>query len=798
MIFNLGGVELNTEQFSVTRDGQPISVEPKVFDLLVFLIRHRDRLITRDQLFDELWPDRVVSENVLSNEIKLARAVLGDDGNQQKYIRTVRGRGYQFVGEVQEIDSTISPAAAAANDAPLPESVAEVPATGAPAAGSVRLNPRSLMFFAVFLIAAVFAVFWLTDSREPADESAAAVSSDPAVEVPVNLRPKTIAILPFDNRSNLEEDGFFVDGFHDDLISQVSQIRELSTISRTSVMTYRDSSKSVRTIGEELDSGIIIEGGVQRSGEQVRINVQMIDAARDEHLWAETYTRKLSAENLFTIQSEIAFAVAGNLLAVLSNQEKQDIAKVRTQNINALEAYFRGRVSAGLATTAGYAEATEHFQEAVNLDPNFAEAHAQLALALLDRVSFSHAPYVVPGNYDTESAESAIQQALDLDPELSEAYEALAALEYNRRNLPAVEQAYEQALKLKPGNASALRKFGILKSLWFSHQGQQALTLLQAAKRLDPQNHRTLTNLGMALESLQRFDEARETFHAAIAIEPNYARAYYELAWLYHASLYQHDQAVAAFLRFRLLDPDTPWNLLELATAYDDLGVRDQAMALYMRHVDSNPDDVYSHLARVRLHLLRGDQEQANRVVEKMYARFFGTYYELDAMMTGFYLHQGDPELAIERIETTHPSVTSADSLDLDDKDWNDNQLFKLAIVYATALHQTGQEERAAPLTRKIFEFLPSMTRHRWVGFQTLDTWLHVAMGNEERAIQSIREWRAIGGRVDLTQHRMVPDSMFDLPEFQAINNEILAELAEQRANLARMEAAGELAPIPE
>ena len=112
-------------------------------------------------------------------------------------------------------------------------------------------------------------------------------------------------------------------------------------------------------------------------------------------------------------------------------------------------------------------------------------------------------------------------------------------------------------------------------------------------------------------------------------------------------------------------------------------------------------------------------------------------------------------------------------------------------------MHLVDDQAKAAPLTEKILEILPTKSRHRWGGVQTLDTWLHAAMGNEESAIQSIREWRAIGGRMDLTTHRMVPESLFEHPDFQAINNEILAELAELRANLARMEAAGELAPLP-
>ena len=144
-------------------------------------------------------------------------------------------------------------------------------------------------------------------------------------------------------------------------------------------------------------------------------------------------------------------------------------------------------------------------------------------------------------------------------------------------------------------------------------------------------------------------------------------------------------------------------------------------------------------------------------------------------------------------METNYPELVSADPAIV-----TDPREFKLAMVYATALHLSGKTEQAAPMAKKILELLPSKSRHRWNGIQTLDTWLHVAMGDNEKAMQSLREWRDFGGRMDLTKHRMVPDSLFDNPEFQALNNEILAELAEQRARLARMEAAGEIAPIPE
>ena len=777
MIFQCSGVELDTERFSITREGKPVSVEPKVFDLLVFLMSHRDQLVTRDQLLDELWPGRVVHDNVLSNDIKLARAVLGDDGEQQKCIKTIRGRGYQFVGEVREIDSTISLTDAPANDTPSP----------APVAGSSLFQPRLLVVFVVLLFAVVLAIIWPREPTESADESSAVLSSDAIVLEPVKIRPKTIAILPFANRSNLEQDAFFVDGFHDDLITQVSQIKDLSTISRTSVMTYRDSSKSLRSIGNELGSAIIIEGGVQRAGDQVRINVQMIDAVKDEHLWAETYTRKLSAENLFTIQSEIVQAVAAQLEAVLSPQEQENVTRMPTQNTAALEAYFRGLASFHLTTSEDVNQAIAHFQRAIELDPDFAEAHALLGMAFLAKIDFGGLP--VKGQIAL--AEPVIERALKLSPELSEAYEALALLERNKGDITATEAAYEKAIEFNPNNADALRGFAYFKTSRLG-QHEQALAVLNKARLVDPQNPHTLVLLGIILVEIDRFEEALASYNAAIGSAPDFFLAYWGLGNLYHQKFYQHDQAIKAYRRFYFLDPDTSWVHLYLANAYEDLGLPNEAERFYYLYLESYQEGILPDIARVRLQLVRGEREQVNRVFEEIKENFGGKERWIDVMLSGFDLHQGKPALVIERIESVYPELVSADPDIVSNPEW-----FELALVYVTALHQSSKSEQAAPMTKRILEVLPEKSRHRWNGIQTLDTWLHVAMGNEERAIRSIREWREIGGRVDLTKHRMVPNSLFDNPEFQALNNEILAELAEQRANLARMEAEGELAPIP-
>ena len=747
MIFQCSGLEFDTDSFAVRSEGKTVPVTPKVFDLLIFLMRHRDRLVTREELFDELWSGRVVSDNVLSNEVKLARAVLGDDGEQQKYIKTIRGRGYQFVGEVREIQ---------------------------PAPGRAFYKRRSLLGVTALFFVVVLAILWLMEPTAPARETA-------------ELRPNTIAILPFVNRSNLEEDAFFVDGFHDDLITQVTKINGLTAISRTSVVAYRDSNKSMRTIGGELGSALIIEGGVQRAAESVRINVQMIDVASDEHVWAETYTRELNAQNVFAIQSEIALAVANTLRAVLSQQEQQDIAKVPTQNTAALEAFFRGRVSAALTTANGFSEAVQHYRQAVRLDPDFAKAYAQLALALLEQRTYSSLPL----NENIVLAEVAVRRALSLDPALSEAYEALALLERDKGNNAAAETAYKRSIELNPGNADALRMYAWFQSI-VQDRHESALALLTEVKAFDPQNPITLSMMGQVLVEQGRFQEALENFNAAIDSAPDYAETYRVLGDLYSIKLYRHDEAIKAYRRFYFLDPDTAFNHLNLATAYDDLGVADEALRFLGLYLESFEEGTGADIARIRTHLIRGEDEQLRGLLKDMGERYTGELRYIDVILSGFDLSEGQPTRVIERVETHYPELMLGGSEVANIPEW-----FDLALVYATALHLTGKEDRATLLTTSILDVLPTKSRHRWGGVQTLDSWLHVAMGNEEKALQSVREWREIGGRLDLARHRMVPASLLATPEGRAINNEILAELAEQRANLARMHAAGEIAPLP-
>jgi TolB-like protein len=222
-----------------------------------------------------------------------------------------------------------------------------------------RVTGRKLDFFiiAALTLALVFVVIDQYVLEQPA----------PTTTISEDLR--SIAVLPFTNRSAEEENAaFFADGVHDELLTRLSKIGDLKVISRTSVLEYRDTTKNMRQIGDELGVGSILEGGVQRAGNTVRINVQLINAQTDEHLWANTYDRELSASNIFAIQSEISTSIANALRAKLSPDEQERIAEIPTQNVEALEAYFAGQQMLYRRDAQALQSAIKYFERAIKLN----------------------------------------------------------------------------------------------------------------------------------------------------------------------------------------------------------------------------------------------------------------------------------------------------------------------------------------------------------------------------------------------------------------------------------------------
>lgn len=309
---------------------------------------------------------------------------------------------------------------------------------------------------------------------------------------------RSIAVLPFDSLGGPREDNaMFADGIHDDLLTRLASIKSLKVISRTSVMEYRGTSKNAREIAGELGVESVLDGSVQRVGDKVRINLQLIDAATDEHLWAHTYDRVLTLENIFSIQREISEAVAAALKTTLSPEEQAKVEAVPTTDLRAYRLYEEGRHNLHLRRLDTLRKAREQFAEAIALDPQYAEAHAGLAESV----------WLLWNNHNDLPEDEAIaltgaslDRALELDPGLADAYAIRgvmkSALWSNDRtgseNVQA-ETAFRRAIELNPNHASAYTWFAGLRDS--EERLAEAIELYQRAMELDPLGRIPYVNL---------------------------------------------------------------------------------------------------------------------------------------------------------------------------------------------------------------------------------------------------------------------------------------------------------------
>jgi serine/threonine-protein kinase len=327
---------------------------------------------------------------------------------------------------------------------------------------------------------------------------------------------RSVAVIPFQNMSQDAVNEPFTIGIHDDLLTQISRIGSIKTISRTSVLRYRDTTKTIPEIAQELGVATILEGGVQRAGDRVRINAQLIDAATDEHLWAETYDRELSATNIFAIQSEIALAIAEALQATLTVDEQQRLDNVPTRSIAALERYFVGKQMLEGRNTESLLAAIDYFQQVIKLDPDFALAYSGLADAYMLLPEYTAA---VDPREIQEKSEAATVMALSLDPDLPE---VLTSMGWNHLihdyDWAGAEEMLRRALEIQPSHSGALH--------WLSHvvswQGkhEEAVALARKAAAVDPLSRLMKMHLAYVLVDAGDFENAIPLARTTISAPP--------------------------------------------------------------------------------------------------------------------------------------------------------------------------------------------------------------------------------------------------------------------------------------
>jgi TolB-like protein/Tfp pilus assembly protein PilF len=327
------------------------------------------------------------------------------------------------------------------------------------------------------------------------------------------LGEKSIAVLPFTNRSPNDDDIYFTDGVHDDLLTQLAKIGAFSVISRTSVMEYRDTEKNMKDIAAELGVANVMEGAVQRAGNRVRINVQLIDADTDEHLWAEVYDRELTAENLFDIQSEIAQAIANALHATLTKSEIALVSDAPTNSVEAYELFIQANSFESSSTLNSRKPAIDLYEEALRIDPQFKLAWLGLSKAHIDR-------FWDKGDLiDRQKSREALDKARAIDSDFPELYLAEGGYWYwGHLDYDKAIAYLQKAITLMPGNANAHMWLG-----WASRRAgewDQAVVSMAESVRLNPRDTYNWSEFGQTFTVLHRFEEGRQKLDMAAALDP--------------------------------------------------------------------------------------------------------------------------------------------------------------------------------------------------------------------------------------------------------------------------------------
>lgn len=417
---------------------------------------------------------------------------------------------------------------------------------------------RKLDFTIIALLALGLAYFiWESRfAREPESEAgtspAAASESVPAAPaggqsaVGGVADGKSIAVLPFTTRSTMEDDRFFSDGMHDDLLTQLSKVGDLRVISRTSVMEYRDTTKNLREIAAELGVASVLEGAVQRAGKQVRINVQLIDAATDQHLWAEIYDRELTTDNLFAIQTEIAKAIAGALHATLSPAEQQRMAERRlTGNMEALTAYQKSRLLAEYRNRDSLTRAEREAQRALQLDPGFAVAWAQLA-----QVQMALYWHVEIRPEWRDAARESIDRGRAIAPDLPEFHIAEGYYHYwGFRDYVRALESLAPALEAYPNNAELLKLQAFIQRRMGDFDA--SLEGLRRVLELEPRSVDVISTLSETWLGLRNYAKSNEYLALLEAINPNHQLYRFQAGY----NRYAIDGDAAAALEYWKVDP---------------------------------------------------------------------------------------------------------------------------------------------------------------------------------------------------------------------------------------------------
>jgi TolB-like protein/DNA-binding winged helix-turn-helix (wHTH) protein/TolA-binding protein len=505
MTFQFHDFELDTSSYQLRRDGQPLKLEKMPMDLLFLLVQRPGELVSRHDIQQGLWGDAVFvdAEPAINTVIRKVRQALQDDADKPRFIETVVGKGYRFIAPVVVVEG--------AGSEPNPEDIRSSRGDPQPRG---RFARRGIAAAGLLLVLAAGIVLLITRGARMASE------------VPAVTAIRSIAVLPLDNLSGDPTQDAFAEAMTDELITNLAKVSSLKVISRGSTVQFKGTHKSLPEIGRALHVDALVEGSVVRSGQHVRVTAQLIDAATDRHLWAESYDRDL--RDVLTLQKQVAGVIASAIRVTLTPGEQTQLATSQPTNPDAYLAYVKGRYYWNQRTEAALNSGIESFRAALAVDPSYAEAYAGIADCY---TALGYGSYLPPKTA-FENARASAQKAMALNPNIADAYASLAYVNlYYDWDFAGAEEEFRRAISLNPNSVIAHDWYSVY--LTAMERFDDAQKEIARAQELDPLAAAINTDAGFVSYYRGHYDAAAKQLRATIEISPGFPLAHLWLGRTY-------------------------------------------------------------------------------------------------------------------------------------------------------------------------------------------------------------------------------------------------------------------------
>lgn len=552
--FKLGAWTIEPALGSLRKGQLNQHLEPKQMTLLLFLAQHGGEVVSKEAVLAHVWPDTHVSSSGLTRNISQLRKALGDNRQEPTYILTVPKRGYQLLMQPEPVDN-ITPVSPVTAESP-PRTNLHMSHGASPHLSHSRSGHRTPWAALIFFLLGISVAAVYFQSQQPPPDA-------PKIE------KETLAVLPLINRSQDPDTDFFTEGLTEELIDMLGKLEHLQVVARTSSFAFRNKNLDVRTIGERLNVGKIMEGSVSRRDNQLRISVRLVDAQTGFQLWSQSYERLTS--DIFHVQIDIAKLVANQMN--LGPNDETLLTAGRTTNPEAYDFYLLGQYWCHKGNLRDFPTAIDFFQKAVDADPKYARAHSSLGRTW---ILLGQSGLIGIGNHEwMERARSAAHQALKLDGGQDEAHATLGMLAmFDTQDWQSAEESLQKAIAVNPRNP--------LNHLWYAQllagagRVQQAIEQIQLAMGYDPLNPYILFFAGKIYLSARENTQAEQLLAKALSMVPQFGPA--RVVQLRLAM--QQGQWQAALETALGMDPEAAFLGPHQACIYAHMGNREKAQEL--------------------------------------------------------------------------------------------------------------------------------------------------------------------------------------------------------------------------